>query len=191
MPIGVFLVTVLIGTLFGGSVSSVAPEGNFRVPTVGNCVERTGKSEAECSAMIGNFGSGRNREQAPHETKEALPESGYVAESVAVEVTEKVVNRFTPVGDRLETVIRILRENGSDVSDMEDALEVFRRKAIETEKAIDSLVAARDGADAVRFETAKILARDSVADIEAFYGTFRGRLADGVRSMPGESFSGQ
>lgn len=186
--------TLSIGVLSGGSVSSAAPEGDFRVPTVGDCVEKTGKSESECSEMIGNIGAGRDREQVPRrmeEIKETSPESGHVAESTVVEVSEKKVNRFTPVGDRLENVIRILRESGADTSAMEESLEVFRRKSVETERAIDTLAAARDGADAVRFEAAKTLARDSVADIASFYGTFRGRLADGIRSISGGPYSGQ
>lgn len=100
------------------------------VPTVDNCVERTGKTEAECKTMIANFGGNR-------------PEANRNGEGLRSEVKEKAVSRmkrslsevFDRIRERIEKTVNFLKEKGVATGDLESASVTLKEKMTAAETA--------------------------------------------------------
>jgi hypothetical protein len=179
MTIG-FLVAVAIPVFLSGDGVLALQEERNPVPTVDDCVERTGKSETECSEMIKMMPS-RRAAPSPDRGSEENLESG---NPIGIPAGRSVsLRRFASVTDRLKDIVRILRESGVDVKVAEESIGVFSRKSEEADRALDALSSVRDGTDEAAFEAARESARTALEESMRFYRNARDRLTEGIQSM--------
>lgn len=125
----------------GGRPSGEGPRGSFQggesgekppTPTVEGCVERTGKTEAECETMIANFGESRPEE---NRNGEGRPSASGNKEGTALRMKRSLSEVFDKIRERIEKTITFLKEKDVATGDLESAFAVLKEKMTAAETA--------------------------------------------------------
>lgn len=182
-----------------------APDGAPQAPTVAGCMERLGKTEAECTEMIatmkerrppdggqrGDGGDPRGQREGRGDgqgmgTDEGKEHIETAAERIA-KVRSERQRRYERMEGRIGKLIAYLDEQGADTSAVKEQSETFASKAAGISSAYDGYVAALEAFDAdgseanrVAVVSAKEHVRALIIDVSEYY---RSTLMPSLRTL--------
>jgi hypothetical protein len=143
MKKAVLIQSLILGTAFALPVSAVMER-----PTVADCVERTGKTEADCKEMLSRFG----KDSRPPEGSlpEDVPKPSNVDDIERIEKpSERVAKmktdrerRYVRMQERMGKIIAYLDSESVDTSAAKGYLETFKAKVTDILGAYDTYRAA-------------------------------------------------
>lgn len=146
---------LLMQSVILGTALALPAYAAMQVPTVADCVERTGKTEDDCKEMILRFGrDSRPPEGAPQEgmpegqNKGGKQQSGDDADRIetASERTARMradrERRYVRMQERISKIITYLDEQGAETAAVKGYLETFKAKVTDILGAYDVYLAA-------------------------------------------------
>lgn len=186
--LGVFLAVPLSGVFAaddGQRMNFGRGEGRGQTPppapTVASCVEKTGKTEAECQAMITNWGNRKPGGEKEGRTMSNIGEKrsqGIKGDDTKrpVRAQEKATDRFVGIEARLSRVVAYLKSKGVSTTVLESDLVLLKEKIASANTAGESFEAARTtwknnktDANKTALESTRTAYKESIASVKVYY----------------------
>ncbi len=144
MKKAVLIQSVVLGVALALPVSAAMPQ-----QTVADCVERTGRTEADCAEMIARSKDSRPPEGGPAEqggdgNNVQVDEDIERAETVSERSTKMRTDRerrYARMQERIGKIITYLDEQGADTAVVKGYLDVFKTKVADILTAYDAYIA--------------------------------------------------
>ncbi len=163
------------------------------VPTVDDCVSRTGQTKAQCTEMINKFknmspSDAANVKQSSGATEKQVPvlkrgDSTLVKSNDAVDANQVVSNidekiervirmqaekeqQFIQAESRIEKIIEFLKSKSIDTAETESNLEIFKTKAAAVSSSFDAYAQALSNSKTDTSETASAAVQSAQAQIK-------------------------
>lgn len=176
--LGAFLAVPVSGVFASEGQGMMGMGRGGEPPTVASCVEKTGKTEAECQSMMTSFGNRKPGEEQgnPAASEKRGSEVMKSDDNRTIRREARATDRFKVIETRISKVVVYLAVKGVSTTELESAVSTLKEKMAVAETAGANFETARiawkvDKTDASKasLENTRTAYKESVAAVKVYY----------------------